>query len=304
MRRIFSELVPVAELARHPILGELGAREIQLLCAVQPQDTGDALRLVERARSIGLSIGLWPLVGDADGRWLSRANATQLEEHACLLVERARPDAIVLDLEPPISLVRRALRGDLRSILRSSVAQDGARVASIVRALGASAEIVVTVPPPVLPGRAGDGFARAFGIDALAPGEVTLCPMLYSSLFEGYARGAVRRSDAEALLGRWARAASGRWGDRACVALGCAGVGALGDERAWRGLSELERDVAIASYHVSDLALFDLAGVLARGEATRWLDAFCDPQFGAVPRTLRASLIDRTLRSIGRALPR
>ncbi|MFK5151303.1 hypothetical protein ACI4CU_28550, partial [Klebsiella pneumoniae] len=78
-------------------------------------------------------------------------------------------------------------------------------------------------------------------------------------------RRVLDRRDVRALLSAATLAAVARFGDRASVSLGCVGTGALGDEPIYRSPDELADDVAIAAEAgATDLALFDLGGVLAR----------------------------------------
>ena len=98
---------------------------------------------------------------------------------------------------------------------------------------------------------------------------------MYTSILEGWSRGAIRRSHATALLTAASARARRRWGERAGVSLGCVGTGALVDEPVYRDPSELAEDAALArAAGCRDLSLFDLGGVLAREPAEAWLDAF------------------------------
>ncbi|MEQ9073301.1 MAG: hypothetical protein RLP09_05550, partial [Sandaracinaceae bacterium] len=159
-------------------------------------------------------------------------------------------------------------------------------------------------PPVVLPGRAGRGWQRALGtpIDA---GYDVLSAMLYTSLFEGYGFGVVRRDDARALLDRFARESRARFGPRASASLGAIGVGALGDERTYRDPAELAEDVALArAAGVEDLALFDLSGALARPPLGAWLDALVEtpPAPEGARQTPRARAVIASASVVGVAL--
>ncbi|HYV43537.1 MAG TPA: hypothetical protein VFA20_01705 [Myxococcaceae bacterium] len=280
-RRIYSELVPLDELARAPILAALAEREVQLLVAVQPDGRDDALRVIDRAREIDLSIGLWPLLSNDRGRWLHPGNAGEFArwiDELILAVDRRglSIDALVLDLEPPIAEVRRLTGGRLGAIRAwLSRRTDPAVHRAIVAMLAARGieSFAAVVPTVILPGASGRGWQEALGTPIDAPYRA-LHPMLYTSLLEGYSRGAIARPDARALLVHFARIARDGFGDRAGVSLGAVGVGALGDERTYRDVSELADDVALVRLcGVEDIALFDLSGVLARPAAERWLDA-------------------------------
>lgn len=115
--------------------------------------------------------------------------------------------------------------------------------------------------------------------------------MLYTSILEGWSRGALHRDDAVSLLAGGCRAARARWGAAAGASLGAVGTGALGDEPVYRSAGELAEDVAVArACGIDDLALFDLGGVLARPPVAPWLDAFTrtEPLSMAPRMTLRA----------------
>jgi hypothetical protein len=293
--------LPLAELRGSPVLGELARRDVQLLAAVQPWQLEDAVALVGRARELGLSVGLWPLLEDARGRWLHPGNAPVFERWVERLLDGVAAaglslDALALDLEPPIAEVRRVTEGRLgaaRAWLRRELdASPHRRLAE--RAHERGVEVVAAVIPAVLAdGRAGEGWQRALGTPLDDVGYDVVTSMAYTSLFEGYSYGAVRREDACALLDRFSRAARTRFGARAGVSLGAVGVGALGDENTYRDAAELARDVAVArAAGVDDLALFDLAGVVARPPVEAWLDALVEtePAPDPPPPTARARL--------------
>ncbi len=298
-RRIWSELVPLAELSASPALGALARRDIGLLAAVQPGDVEHAVALVERARQLDLSIGLWPLLEDARGRWLHPGNAGAfvgwIETLLDALDRRGLSvDTVALDLEPPIDEVRRIADGRFGAarawLTRELEGQPHRRVVGSLRARGVEV-IAAVVPWIALPGRASRGWQRALGAPVDEVPYDAVSAMAYTTLMEGYSFGALRREDARAMLAWLARAAKARFGARAALSLGAVGVGALGDEQRYRDPVELAEDVASArAAGVEDLALFDLAGVLARPPIERWLDALVDtpPAVSETPRTARA----------------
>ncbi len=308
MRRVYSEGVPLAALVEQPVLEALRERTIQLLCAVRPGEELLAARLVERARGIGLSVGLWPMLGDAEGRWLGADNGAAHRAFVERLLAGAGPiDTLVLDLEPPIAEVRALLDGRLEAARGwLSRAPDDAVPRALVRDLAARGieSFAAVVPVTLHAGRAGRGWQRALGTPVDGVDYARVSAMLYTSLFEGYGLGVVGRSDAQDLLRRWTALAVARLGSRASVSLGAVGVGALGDERTYRGPAELAEDVGVAlAAGAQDLALFDLAGVLARPPVAAWLDALCAtaPSAAASP-TPRAIAIDAAVRVTGLAL--
>ena len=306
--------MPLAELARSPALDALAARGIALLAAVFPHEVDDALALVERARARGVAIGLWPMLPNEAGRWLHPGNAPAFERFVATLVDAldARGlsvDTVALDLEPPIAAVRRITDGRLpRGIALDALRRplDDAPHRRLIAALRArDVEVIAAaLPPALLAGRAGRGWQRALGTP-LEAGYDVVSAMLYTSLFEGYSFGALRRDDARALLHRFATLAAARPG--ASVSLGAIGVGALGDERHYRDVTELRDDVAIArASGIDDLALFDLAGAIARAPIEPWLDALVDtpPASAPPPPTPRARALVATLSITGVALDR
>jgi hypothetical protein len=125
--------------------------------------------------------------------------------------------------------------------------------------------------------RGADGWQYWLGtpVDALDAAHVSV--MMYTSLLEGWSRGAVRRRDALALLAAATARTVGRWGPRAGISLGCVGIGAFDDEPVYRAPTELAEDASIArAAGCQELSLFDLGGVLARPPAEAWLDAFAE----------------------------
>ena len=312
-RRIYSELLGLDALRTSPVLEELVRRDIQLLAAVQPWQKDDAVALVRDANARGLSIGLWPLLDDARGRWLHPGDAREFTSWIDALLEALdlegeRIDSLVLDLEPPIAEVRKITEGRLGAA-RSWLARDldPAPHQGIVRELRSrGVEAFAAVLPPVLAsGRAGIGWQKALGtpVDGVQWDAVSV--MLYTSLFEGYSFGALGRDDACALLSRFASLTGSRFGSRASVSLGAVGVGALGDERTYRGPDELARDVALArAAGIDDLALFDLSGVVARPPVGAWLDALVttEPASEPAPSTAAARAAAASLWVTGVAL--
>lgn len=300
-RRIYSELVPLDELSESPALEALAHREVQLLAAVQPGQLRGLLRLLDRAESLGLSFGIWPLLDDDRGRWLNPrftgAFETWCTQLLDVLVAEARSvETVVLDLEPPIDEVRAAVDGRLDAakawLDRSLDATVHERLVTRIRDEGIET-LAAVVPTVLLDGRAARGWQRALGtpVDGIAYDRVSA--MAYTTLFEGYGFGVIAREDARALLARFAREALAHLGSRASLSLGAVGVGALGNEKTYRSPEELAEDVAIARHEgIEDLALFDLSGVLARAPIEPWLDALeAAPADEPPPTTARSTAV-------------
>jgi len=320
-RSIWSEYTPYSALQEPGLLAELGRRGIQLAVAVTPPLMASSVAVVRACRSAGVSVAIWPMLSDAQGRWASANNAAPycrfVRELLALLGEKAvLPDALALDLEPPIERIRQLTQrpvarwfrqrgGEVPSAPPQSVpvaTSHFAELAATAGALGLSV-LAAVVPPVVLdPDAAARGWQRLLQtpVDTLPLHVVST--MAYTSLLEGYSRGLVRRSDARALLWKIARATKARYGARASVSVGAVGTGALGDERTYRDPSELVDDVRIArAAGIDHLALFNLDGALARPPLAAWLDALVatEPATAEPPPTLRANLLWRGLRAVG-----
>ncbi|MDB4946588.1 MAG: hypothetical protein JWP97_6122, partial [Labilithrix sp.] len=130
-------------------------------------------------------------------------------------------------------------------------------------------------PLVALDPRGARGWQSLLGTPVDALGVQRVSVMVYTSILEGWSRGAVARRHATALLERAAVRTVERWGNAAGISLGCVGTGALEDEPVYRDPAELAEDVAITrAAGCADLSLFDLGGVLRRPPAEAWLDAF------------------------------
>jgi hypothetical protein len=225
------------------------------------------------------------------------------------------PQALAVDLEPPIDRLQRYL-----SMGRSGRTQpQPQRRQPAASPQGATAELSaltlearahgLTVLAAVVPLVAIPDEAAARGWQRLLQTPVDgidfdcVSTMAYTSLLQGYSRGALRRADARALLARLARDAHVRYGNKSSVSLGAVGQGALGDERVYRCPDELVEDVGIArAAGPGHLALFNLDGALARPPLATWLDALVKtpPASLPPPSTLRARLLYRLMCAAGR----
>ena len=301
-RRIYSEDLPLTELARDEILAPLSARGIELVVAVRPTSLAELPRVLAAAR--GMTVTVWPMLADADGRWASAATADAFAGFARAVVDftdaaRIPIGELLVDLEPPIARVRRLL--DREVPVFAPVRGDPRPIGALVDELTArGVRATAAAIPLVVADRSARRYQRWLGtpIDDVAWSTVHV--MAYTSLFEGYSRGLLRRSDARALLAIVARAARERFGARAGLSLGAVAVGALGDERPYRDPSELADDVAIARHAgVEDLALFDLRGALARAPLAAWLDALEAPAAKAPPAITARAWALSTLVTLG-----
>ncbi|MAQ15597.1 MAG: hypothetical protein CMN30_12490 [Sandaracinus sp.] len=295
MRRLYSEHVPLGEVQQPGLLRLLAERDVELAVALFPRDVAALRPLHEAVRRAGVRLVLWPLLPDALGRWPSGANGAAFADHVDALVAETEGAATVLfDVEPPIAWTRRALHGRAHGRPADHAGRH-ATLGPIADRLRAAGHRVEAVVPPMVP--FGRRWERLLATPVSSLGCARVEPMAYTSLFEGYSKGTVDRRVARDLLGRLAER------QPAALALGVVGGGALGDERAYRGIHELEEDVAIARAHgVERLSLYALDGILLRGAPEPWLDAFCrTPAAERLPaRTRRGAALIGLARAIGR----
>ena len=308
-RRIWCETLTPVEVSRPAVLRLLREYELQLVMAVRPNTLEAVPALLQACEATGVDVALWPMLDDDDGRWLSIANAVSFAAFVDRVLEHCdgsgvAPREVALDLEPPIRSVRELTRlhfvraiSQLRPRASGSnqLRDDATDITTITRRLLARGiRPWAAVVPLVLADAPGSGgWQRVLGTPVDSAHLHRVNSMLYSSLAVGYGGRWIRRQDVEHLLFESARACVRRWGSRAAASLGAVGVGALGDETVYAGPEELARDVTLVrAAGVRDLALFELGGVLARGPATAWLDAFCQTDSGGpIPkRTRRAGV--------------
>lgn len=308
-RWLWSETVPYRRIREPALLALLARRRLGLLLAVTPDTAAAAPLLLGRCRDAGVDVGLWPMLHDRHGRWPSEANAGRFTDFTRALLEplAARdllPAELVLDLEPPLARTRAILDGDLAALLDRPAAGGAAALARLGRELreaGVATHAAVTLMTALPWARASRGWEKLLGT-RLECGCDLLDVMVYTSLIEGYSRGALRRADARGLLGAVARVLGKRGpGAAAALSLGAVGGGALGDERTYREPRELAEDVAVArGAGVVELALFSLGGVLARPPLEGWLDAFASDETAPAPRlTARAAAALAALGAVG-----
>jgi hypothetical protein len=279
-------------------LGLLRRYGLELLIAIRPSDLPALPALLGACADAGVPVGAWPMLGDAEGRWANAMNA----EAFCALARATRCgplSEIAWDLEPPIEVVRRLGRdlGAIGRLAPPSARFDRARVdyaaAVEVHAAEGVPSLAAAVPVVLLDPIGGSAWQRRIGTPVDGPGFAHVSVMLYTSLFEGWSRGWVRRDDARALLAAGCRATRDRFGTRGGVSVGAVGVGAIGTEPVYRCPAELADDVAIArACGVDALSLLDLGGVCARPPAEAWLDAFVHtpPSPHPLPTTVRTRL--------------
>ncbi|MBX3233331.1 MAG: hypothetical protein KIT84_33590 [Labilithrix sp.] len=310
--RVYSETLPWDELLSVPTLALLARYRVELVLAVRPWDVERLPDAARALRDAGVPLSIWPMLADDAGRWANMHNAREFRALAlgiCDALDAAGvpPRDLLFDLEPfffstsglrpdtpPQTRPSRFALGALRARFRGrfwgpgpeeEAASGGAglyelgagelgRAAGEVRARGIGVSAAVW-PLVALDPEGGDGWQRTLGtpVDVLGAAHVSV--MMYTSILEGWSRGAVRRRDARLLLARATARTARRWSAGAGMSLGCIGTGAFEDEPTYRDPSELAEDVAIArAAGCARLSLFDLGGVLSRAPAEPWLEAF------------------------------
>jgi len=293
--RIYCETLPFEEVTRPRTIALLRRHDLEIVLAVRPWQLEELPAVAQVLRDSGVLCSVWPMLADDEGRWASAQNAASFVRFVrsaadALEAAGALPREVLLDLEPPFAHAR-ALAASGGSGGRWFDFASARPRATSVRAMdAASNELAAAVvdlhdrgvatasavwPLVALDAPGERGWQALLGtpVDALATGRVSV--MMYTSILEGWSRGAVRRRDARLLLTAASARALRRWGPGAGMSLGCVGTGALVDEPVYRDPSELAEDVALArAAGCRDLSLFDLGGVLAREPAEAWLDAF------------------------------
>jgi hypothetical protein len=285
--RIYCETLPFEEVARPRTIMLLRRHGLELVLAVRPWQLAELVDVARQLRDDGVPVSIWPMLSDDEGRWASAHNAASFVTFVrrtadTLEAAGLTPGEVLLDLEPPFVHARALATGGLGSArprTTSAAAMDAASSELEAAVLALHARGIATAsavwPLVALDPRGARGWQSLLGtpVDALATGRVSV--MMYTSILEGWSRGAVRRRDATALLAAASARVTSRWGPSAGMSLGCVGTGALLDEPIYRGPSELAEDVALArAGGCMDLSLFDLGGVLRREPAEAWLDAF------------------------------
>lgn len=287
-RRIWSETLPFSALTEPGTLALLSRFDVELIAAVRPWDLADVPGLVAACNQAGVSIGLWPMIEDADGRWASASNAARFGAFVRRLLDAvpagARVLDIAIDLEPPFGVITTALRSPNAVWPAVTAVGDDSWTAARRQFRGLIGAVhdrgmhcSATVLPFVLLDPSSGRLrpvqrALSVPVDALPWDHVNV--MLYTSLFEGWSGGLIRRSRALDLLARGAVATRRRFGSTAGVSVGCVDVGALGNEPRYRDPAELAADVAVSlAQGVEAINLFDLGGALRRAPPEAWLEA-------------------------------
>lgn len=279
-RRVWCETLSYQELLSGSLASLLQSYQVELLLAVRPWQRDRVVDMINTFHDNGVRVALWPMLGDAEGRWANSATHAPFIAFCDQLLDRAPfADELVVDLEPPLAELAQWKNGwPTRPAPRPAFVQVRAELASAVERWRSVMRVTTAVLPFLAFEFYGQWLQRIFGTPMSNLSADRHSMMAYTSLFEGWSRGLVNRRRAEALLVACARCARLRYADRAALSLGTVGPGAFGDEPSYRNPSELRRDVELARAEgIDELSLFDLGGIVRRGPAEAWLEAFCAP---------------------------
>lgn len=285
--RVYSETAPYEEVTADGVLRALAVRNVELVLAVRPWDLRALGETARRIEGAGVALALWPMLADDDGRFLHVGNVARMRALALTALDAARsanatPADVMLDLEPPVSAVRKATHGafaEAALVLGRGMRMHDAAARAVAGVRSALEREDVTVSAAVSPQALWDGPAGALSrlIGTVgARGFSSIDVMSYTTLFETFTFGVLNRQRSLRLLAAIAARAA-RADAHVRVALGCIGTGALGDEPVFADPQVLAEDARVARSHgAPDIALLDLGGALARPPWERWLDAVLD----------------------------
>ncbi|MCC7381761.1 MAG: hypothetical protein IT384_08020 [Deltaproteobacteria bacterium] len=324
MRRIWCEALPPAELRADATLRLLARHQLQPIIALSPEKEDAAMAAALGALSrAGIRVGLWPLLADQDGYWVSARNARSFRrraEEALAFAERAGASirTLAIDLEPPLDVTRslldrrrarRAVWAGLREGASSASRIERARARHSFSALRRDlarrgVESIAAVMPPVIfdLAAAHHPWQAFFGTPLEPPRWDRVCPMLYGSVIGSLLPEGQREAVPAILHAAAERLVAVVGAERSSAALGLIGAGKLGDEPRYEAPEALARDVAaVRAAGVDDLALFSLEGVLGAEAPERWLEAFAHAAPRAPSQRWRRAVLSMTFGGLARA---
>ena len=283
-RHIWCETLPYAKLRGRHLQAALETRSIVPIVAVTPKTLKELPETLASLKGAGCQFGLWPMIDDASGRWLSLHNADVFFEFCNRVTgicfdRDVVPQRFALDLEPPIDSMKSWLK--MRPRLKKRVKTEHEFPTSLskfvtdIQSMGVSIDAAV-LPLVALPdAKAARGWERRLGTPLHTLPFDSIGTMVYTTLFRGYSKGLLSRRDALAILNKLCKSSKERFGTKSSISLGCVGTGALGDEAIYEHPDELAQDIAVVhAAGIRDISLFDLGGVVKRGNIEAWLDAF------------------------------
>jgi len=310
---VWSERLSYKDLVAPAVLDLLRRYDVTLGVQVTPArraHDGDALlALIRLATDFGVPLALWPRLSD-DDPGVHERNVEAFSDLVGELLDwmqtgDARVRWIVVDLQLPRHQAERYVRASglgwawlILRLMRSNLNRQrfmtaSARLQSLKTRIadygaGTIARILDQVAADLtLGGIAWQDFLET-PVTTVA-WELVL-PTYYSSLVIG---SGIAPADAQGLLYQVCQATHAHYGDRAGVSLGLCGVES---GSAYATPAELQPDVAAAlAAGIQEIALSDLAGIIASPDPAAWFQAVrsCAPAAPAVTAWARRSFENR-----------
>ncbi|MBI3072463.1 MAG: hypothetical protein HYY84_10145 [Deltaproteobacteria bacterium] len=310
--RVWCEDLPFSELARPAVIRLLNEHRLSPLIATRSANLDAPLASAIGALTRGgVTVGLWPLLSEADGYWANACSANAMAALVETVVRFVRDNdltvnTIAIDIEPPLTALRSVQRTRgierVRALARALATPDRAQrlrqaVASFTRTQSylqfhGFETLAAGIPLVIL----DHGLRIPLVQDALATPLLDvpwdrISWMTYTSMASGYFGPLVSRADARALMSLLLERALAFDRRHTAVSIGLTSTGQMKDEEIYRSPIDLALDVAaVRALGVDDISVYSLEGILARPEPERWFAALATPERRA-PITVTARLM-------------
>ncbi|MBU4194819.1 MAG: hypothetical protein KKF66_07480 [Actinobacteria bacterium] len=309
--RFWAESISPPEILRHglALLNEFSAGVGVAL--FEDSMTDENARAFRDLAAEGVEVVFWPLLPCESGYFPGEDNIAEFRELTERLIEWAGaygvvPDMIAVDQELPFSQMREVLdaaplervyravkvcasnlgwsryqgaKRDLR-LLNSWIRERGIRTLSaclpwVALEVESTYEVIQDMmETPVM------------GVD-----WDVISPMVYVSMIVGMTGGLISERDANWLVFAICLALRSARGDTAGVSLGVTGTGVFENEPVFEEPEELLRGVEAAlAAGVRDVSVYNLEGLLSRGNPRRWFEAVRDARPRVPPRSEKVVL--------------
>jgi hypothetical protein len=322
--RVWSEFATPQQLLEPQVLSSLSRYDVTLMLAFGPRAlTSDYARLIDTCATEGVELGLWLLLSDEDGYWVSEANAANYLRRlqavfAWLQRHRLFVPWIGVDLEPPLYLLHQfkdvpLWRKPLALLKIAALHRDYKRYRQAVSTLqqvqqciqqqGAQSYTAISeiLVPDLLSGR--DTLQDLLETPVFPIPWDRVSPMIYNSMAVGYSRGLLSWRDMRWELFSSCHELFKRLGPRASVSIGLTATGKLGDEPFYPHPSAMRPDVAaLKAAGIKDVALFNLEGILASPRPEAWWDMVLETPPEIPPPSTKVKLLHHFLRLLSASL--
>jgi hypothetical protein len=254
----------------------LAGRNVDVIVCVQPSTLDTLVTGLAALVEAQIDYVVWPMLENADGRWLSNGTATEfahfLRSVSSTLKNGGLAPKYVLDIEPPFAVLSAlAARKIPPRPVRAPPSAEFAKW--LLEATSERIPLQTTNMPTQVFGPARAAMDWIFGLPTLASGGYNV--MLYSSMIAGL--GSLSRASTDAVMHAVLRAGKRYAGDRLGVSLGAVGTGAFGDEPCYASPADLRHDMQICRSHgVHNVALFDLGGIMRSADPEAWIAALVE----------------------------